>query len=635
VYAITALLANVRWQRISLSYAGQGLFLAATLWALQAGWPGRPPLWGTVLALEALGLAALAAWCGSPGAAFARMRVTPTRILANAAPGEPWHRVLTAPCHDLACVAGSLALLLALSAPSFPEGGGHMLTAFALAAASWFLVWVNGWSFGIWVGAGFLWAGLTHLLVWDAPQGVIARPWLTALLLHATLLLLARLFLARFVPARTEAIPVAEAVRRRDTRIEALFHGPLGRAGLLTSLITIPILWAGAWDSPLALAGYVTWLAVLWLAFACMESSPGWFTAFQAALSAAALLTAAAWVKAQPWGTMPVDLGDLRTLQALGTGLGLLGLGWVGLRLALRGWEQARTLLEPPWPAWDRLVLAGVVLGQFALAIWGTWPGIVRELTPRGLPLGTNAGAVVTGPGGWLLLGVLASVLVVTLWDRVALAVLGLTTLALTVPVLAAAWWDGELATATAFRWGLGLALLACSALLWLREPAGRLAARLGIEAPTALPVNRWTRALVVGGTAGPILLLTFAVAALGFAGESPSGPATGSFFRRLGWVASNVTPLVLLCLGLVGHALRERSPGYAFSAGLVANVALTGGYALTVVTGGGRLDEAQSVRLMQLGSLAAGLWALGWLLAGPWTSAWRKTPAADGEQLA
>src|SRR5262249_47154908 len=283
-----------------------------------------------------------------------------------------WHCVLTAPCHDLAWMAGALALLLALSAPDFPEGAAHTLTAFALAAATWLLVWVNGWSVGSWVGAGVLWAGLTHALVWDVPEGAVARPGLVALLGHATLLMLARLFLPAFVgqvsnlpgeEGRLPACPTVEAVRRRD-RINVLFRGPLGRVALLTSLISIPVMVATAWGKPLALAGYVTWLAVLWLAFACMESSPGWFTAFQGALSAAALLTAAGWVESRPWGTVPAELGDPRTLQALGVGLGLLGLVWVRLRLVLRGHEPTRMLLEPPWPAWDRLVLAGVVLGQ-------------------------------------------------------------------------------------------------------------------------------------------------------------------------------------------------------------------------------------------------------------------------------
>src|SRR5262249_61261506 len=123
---------------------------------------------------------------------------------------------------------------------------------------------------------------------------------------------------------RLPACPTAEAVRRRDDRINVLFRGPLGRVALLTSLISIPVMVATAWGKPLVLAGYVTWLAVLWLAFAGMESSPGWFTAFQAALSAAALLTAAAWVESRPWGTVPAALGEPRPLPALGLRLWLL-----------------------------------------------------------------------------------------------------------------------------------------------------------------------------------------------------------------------------------------------------------------------------------------------------------------------
>src|SRR5262249_62121677 len=128
------------------------------------------------LALEALGLAVLATWRGHRG------RIDGQGPLVPEPDPAPWHRILTTPCHDLAWVAGFLALLLALSAPGFPEGAGHTLTAFVLAAATWLLVWVNGWSFGIWVGAGLLWAGLTHALVWDLPDGVVAHPGLVALL---------------------------------------------------------------------------------------------------------------------------------------------------------------------------------------------------------------------------------------------------------------------------------------------------------------------------------------------------------------------------------------------------------------------------------------------------------------------
>ena len=41
--------------------------------------------------------------------------------------------------------------------------------------------------------------------------------------------------------------------------------------------------------------------------------------------------------------------------------------------------------------------------------------------------------------------------------------------------------------------------------------------------------------------------------------------------------------PLALVMLGLIGHALRESSAGYAYGAGLVAEMAVILGYALHV----------------------------------------------------
>src|SRR5213076_1027755 len=117
-------------------------------------------------------------------------------------------------------------------------------------------------------------------------------------------------------------------------------------------------------------------------------------------------------------------------------------------------------------------------------------------------------------------------------------------------------------------------------------------------------------RGLLLAGAVIPVLILTVAVAAIGFRGQEPSGPLAGSFFANIGWVASNITPLAILGCGLVGHALRERSPGYAFFAGLVVNLAVTGGYALSLVTNGQALGEVEWVRLVQLGSITAAVWA-------------------------
>ena len=48
----------------------------------------------------------------------------------------------------------------------------------------------------------------------------------------------------------------------------------------------------------------------------------------------------------------------------------------------------------------------------------------------------------------------------------------------------------------------------------------------------------------------------------------------------------SYLVPLALVMLGLIGHALRESSAGYAFGAGLVAEMAVILGYALHVTSG-------------------------------------------------
>jgi hypothetical protein len=406
----------------------------------------------------------------------------------------------------------------------------------------------------------------------------------------------------------------------------------------LTSALAVPLLLLG--PSLLEVrAGYAGWLALLWLALAWVQRAPGWFTAFQAALSGAVLFAVTAWIERQSWlGASVLGLADPRALHAYGLGLGLLGLGWVAARRALRSSDRVRELWQAPWPALDRVVLGALVVGQLALAAIALLPAVLDELVPAGFAWPVRLPGEWThafGPGAWLLLALLAGVLLAALTalgeeDECrarSAAVLGLLLLAVTVPFLWADRHAADLAAASALRWGLAGCFLACSALLWLRSPLTRLAGTLGI-APAGPAAPRGGRGLLVG-VAGLVLLLTGAVAYLGFTGLQPSGPLAGSAFARLGWTLANVVPLALLAVGLTGTALRERSPGYAFAAGLVANFTLTGGYALAVVTAGAALDAVQQVRLVQLASLGAGLWALAWLLSRPWIAAWRERPAA------
>src|SRR5262249_34139612 len=143
---------------------------------------------------------------------------------------------------------------------------------------------------------------------------------------------------------------------------------------------------------------------------------------------------------------------------------------------------------------------------------------------------------------------------------------------------LVAGPWRAERAAASALRWGLAIAFLACSAGVWLRRSLGRILARLGSTADLATdglpyPPLPLTQGLLLLAGLLPVLLLSGVAVILRAQGLALVGPDAGSLFDRLGWFASQTGPLVLLTLGLVGHAVRERSPDYTFAAGLGVNL--------------------------------------------------------------
>jgi hypothetical protein len=467
---------------------------------------------------------------------------------------------------------------------------------------------------------------LLGAVLWGQHWLELPHPWLTAFLGHATLIVLASLVI-------------------RDR----YFAEPSRWSAFVSSLLALPMLFwltfafrsLPAPSEVRLLSLYTAWLAAIWLGIAWVKRWRPLFMAFQIALAMAVLFGVTARLAHYDWFRVAYASGflDPWSLQAHGIGLGGLSLLWVAVRIT----RNRLGHLRPDWsatarellaPALDRLVLAGLVLGQFALAVWGIVPDIVRELTPAGMepdigpwPL---AHVHAYGTGAWLLLGTLTLVLLAALWERVQTGVvLGLVVLAITVPVLAAGPFGSELATASALRWGLGLCFLACSALIWLRIPLGRLAGNLGCPLESASDLPRLSRVVLLLGAAGPILVLTSIVAGVGFSGAFPAGPRADSFFGRVGWIAANVVPMGMVGLGLVGHALRERSPGYAFAAGLVVNVTVMGGYALGIVTSGERFDIAEGVQVVQLSSITAAVWAIAWLTSRRWVGAWREGPDA------
>jgi hypothetical protein len=470
------------------------------------------------------------------------------------------------------------------------------------ANARWRQAWLT------YVGAAVCLGALAYALHWANPALGAVWLWLLTLLAHATLATAA------------------------GWRLGTVFGVPLRRCALASSLLAlVPLALVVERDWMAPLSACVFWLAVIWLALSWVERWLWLFAAFQAMLSAAVVAMVTVWLNGQGWvHNYPGDLvADPRSLEAYGIGLGLLGLLWASARLALRRNEQVRYFLEPPWEGVDRWVLVCLVLGLLLLALYDVAPGVVAELTPADTTPPIAAwSAEAHGPGAWALLGTLALVLTTVLWDRRqgGAALLMLLLVFLAVPLLLAGSFTAERATASALRWGLALGFVVGSTAVWLRGSLTALAEQLGIHPELHIRLDTASRLVLLGGAAVPVLVLTAVAAGIRIGGEHLGGPDAGSVFGRMGSLASNLVPLVLVSFGLVGHALRERSAGYAFTAGLVANATLMGGYALAVVTAGGSMDDPEWVRIVQLSSLAAGVWAAIWLASRRWVAAWQET---------
>ena len=127
--------------------------------------------------------------------------------------------------------------------------------------------------------------------------------------------------------------------------------------------------------------------------------------------------------------------------------------------------------------------------------------------------------------------------------------------LAATAPCLLAGRFADQVAVGSVLRWGLAVCFLVCSAFIWQRQPLlgwcrlAKTSVELDAEGPQI------ARVMLLAITAWPVIVLTFVAAVLQIASVQPGGPAVGSFFDRLGPNVSYMVPLMLVILGLVGHA--------------------------------------------------------------------------------
>jgi hypothetical protein len=581
--AAAAVLSSIRVARHALAHIGAWLLLPAGLWALHGLLPGQLAAWGTALSGEALLLIVAAALLG--------LRSSPLALA----------------CRTAGIATALTAALLAVFSGVFPTHPLHPATAACLAAAAFALAGQLRQPVCAALGSLLVQAGLVLLFAYQLPEG-LPRPVPAALLVHATL-----------------AAVVCRCLTFRSNTIADVFVLPLRLSGQIGSMLAFAlVLLPGAgmtWPALCAL-----WASGLWLASAWRQRSSTWFTLFQAGLSVAALLGTRAVIDATGMFGDALAWLDPRVLHAYGIVLGALGLCWIGLREV----RAVQALFPAVWAGLDRVVLAGLVLGQLLLAVVLACPGIAVEWSP-GIRLADYpwwTAEALSAPAGWVCLAVLTGATAAGLWSairrneqRLQIATcVGLCLLAAGAAVLWAGTHAGDRATASALRWGLAAVFVSGSAVVWLRGKVG-VPALAGSSlpeppeggTPTAGPAGAAALLhIVLGLMATSVFLLSAVAAGQGFTGLSRGGPVEESLFARMGFTLSHLVPLALLVAGLAGNALRERSAGYAFVACQLALLSVAAGYALGLP----QLDPAHVLFLCLLVVQTASVGTLGWLLA-------------------
>jgi hypothetical protein len=186
IYGAGGLAVAARWRRTEVVYLGLTLLAAAPLWALWADAQRHAiqPLWGAVLAGEALVMVGIAAF------------------LRSGEKDSPLSTLYRVPLQNATAAIASIALLLSGWAAwqdrqviALAHSPALLIATACLAASYLLLAWQRRWPLATWVGSLVLMVGLVHAAVWNYP-GVAGPAWLAAmfaLLTHSTLAALATL----------------------------------------------------------------------------------------------------------------------------------------------------------------------------------------------------------------------------------------------------------------------------------------------------------------------------------------------------------------------------------------------------------------------------------------------------------
>ena len=303
VYGAGSMALAARWRRTELSALGVGLLAAAPPWALWWHTHHVSPLWAAVLAVEALVMAVAAAllhyrFGGEWREPWRRLlELAPPDEEKRGRPRKPLPDLYRTPLAYWAELTSAAALAVAAATCWLQRADiletptpWPVVAAACLAAVYFILAWQYRSPARTWIASCLLLAGLVHSLNFNYVD-LVLEPWLVALLTHGAVAVAAGLvldFLARKMDKGQPSLTPVELRR--------VFSQPLADSALFSSLLVLPALVFTTSGALLPLAICLFWLAALWLVLAWRNDNVWIFAAHQAALTAATLVGATAWL---------------------------------------------------------------------------------------------------------------------------------------------------------------------------------------------------------------------------------------------------------------------------------------------------------------------------------------------------
>lgn len=623
-------------------------------------------------------LTVLSAVAGIAGALLLRSgRSLAARSYAIAAAGLAGMSILVALYSGFGPSAAQLPIDRALPTLVFA------IHAAALIAAGF---WISHASVA-WSGSALLGMACLHGLVWNGQlrdfltqwEASLERPALVAFLLHASVVGLVAVF------AWLRRHGAADGVVPRQRSL--IF--PLMQSGLVSSAVALFLALFVLQQQFGTHAGYMAWIAVIWLMASVLLNARAVFVLGQAIGTVAVCFAVTAICQRQDWWS--TLFFEPYHVQAQLAGLAAWSLCWLAIRRLVHPVPFLHFLLDRDRISLDRLLLIAATIGFVGLVLAGCLPGITAEFesTALGRPsssatsiamlagvallslAGLAAGACACDSGAglkWLLLAILAvGTIVLPVWDlgaeafwdaagvshehvfgtgcwlllalllvglSVALrerlsesAVVGLCLTGAMAPTLVAGHFEPQQATASALRWGLAVYGALAVAAVCSRRYLLPVARRIGFAQgdETSAGLRETARWTALFAAAVPLLAFSARFAVLACANETPVGPAAESVFARMGPSLSYAVPLFALSALLVAFAVRERSSWFALASSMAFNVAVCLAFALPHWIGSTRLDAAVFVEFLQMSALAFAGYTLVWLAARPWIE-----PAAE-----